>query len=48
MARELINPHTGKSVTASGEVADRLISVGFTVPEPKQAPVKRKPKKKSA
>lgn len=45
---ELINPNTRTIVTAEGEIADRLLSVGFKPVEPAPVePVRRgRPKKK--
>lgn len=45
---DLVNPNTGTIVTAEGDVADRLLSVGFKPVEPALVePVRRgRPKKK--
>ena len=44
---DLVNPHTGTVVSAEGEVADRLVSVGFK-PVEAEAPARKpgRPKKK--
>lgn len=41
----LVNPHTGKTVVATGEAAKRLVDAGFR--EEPVEPVKRKPQKKA-
>lgn len=43
---ELVNPYTGTVVEADGDVADRLVKVGFT-PVPVAAPARKpgRPKK---
>jgi len=45
---ELVNPYTGTVVEADGEVAERLITVGFAASSPEPEPVRRpgRPKKK--